>query len=120
MINVGVRTLPTSDKGDLAQYFSGSSQGMRSNQYPAIVAPMSVVSAVEAQLITGRLTEAAAKRDVLPMAHDDNTPPPEPPPDTNETADAGATTESRDTALPAEDGNQIIAAAAESAATSSG
>jgi hypothetical protein len=46
------------------------------------------------------------------------TPPPEPPPDTNETADAGATTESRDTALPAEDGNQIIAAAAKSAVTS--
>ena len=46
------------------------------------------------------------------------TPPPEPPPDTNETADTGATTESGDTALPAEDGNQIIAAAAESAVTS--
>ena len=45
------------------------------------------------------------------------TPPPEPPPDTSKTADAGATTESRDTALPAEDGNQIIVAAAESVVT---
>ena len=45
------------------------------------------------------------------------TPPPEPPPDTNETGDAGASTESEDTALPVEDDNQIIAAAGKSAVT---
>ena len=80
MMSVGVRTLPTSDKGERAQYFSGSSQGRRSNHAVPMAAPMSVVSAVEAQLITGRFTDAAAKRSVLPIAQDDSTPPPEPPP----------------------------------------
>ena len=80
MMSVGVRTLPTKDNGERAQYFSGSSHGRRSNHDVPMAAPMSVVSAVDAQLITGLFTEAAAKRSVLPMAQDDSTPPPEPPP----------------------------------------